>query len=140
MNIELTENSDNVNVELTGNTAYRKVEFQTNETMDHTYESLENYANVRRANEVNVDTYDHPPGRDNTPEEVNVESTDTSNQTLAVYMNKDDVSVRRANEVNVDTYDHPPGRDNTPEEVNVESTDTSNRTLPIYMNTDDVNN
>ena len=90
MNIELTENS--VNVELTGNTAYRKVEFQTNETVDHTYESLENYANVTRSNEVNIDTSEDPPGRDITTEEVNVESTDTSDRTLPIYINTDDVN------------------------------------------------
>ena len=74
-----------VNIELTGNTAYGK--FDISETVDHTYESLEYYEHIGRANEVNVDTSDHPPGRDSTPEVVNVESTNTSNQPPATYMN-----------------------------------------------------
>ena len=65
-----------MNIELTGNTAYGKFEFQKNETLDHTYESLENYEYIGRVNEVNVGTYDHPPGRYSTPKEWNLESTD----------------------------------------------------------------
>ena len=59
-----------MNIELTGNTAYGKFEFQTNEILDHTYESLENYEHIGRVNEVNA-------GRYSTPGKMNLESTDT---------------------------------------------------------------
>ena len=52
------------------NTACGKFEFSPDETVDHTYESLENYDNVGL--------------RDNAPQEVN---GDTSNQPPAVNVN-----------------------------------------------------
>ena len=46
-----------MNIEPTGNTAYGKFKFS--ETVDHTYESLDDYAYIGSANEVNVDTSNH---------------------------------------------------------------------------------
>ena len=64
--VYITHSPGNVNIELESNKAYEKVEFPPNETVDHTYESLENYENL---------------GRDDVPQELN--GGDTSNQPVA---------------------------------------------------------
>ena len=49
-----THSPEIVNIEMMSNTACGKFEFSPDETVDHTYESLENY-------EVNGDTSNQPP-------------------------------------------------------------------------------
>ena len=66
-----------VNIELTSNTAYGNVVFQSSETLDHTYEPLENYENIGgHRQEVSDDTYDHPIGSVNVTEQVIVDTSD----------------------------------------------------------------
>ena len=68
-----------VNIELKSNTAYGNVVFQSSETVDHTYEPIENYENIGGHNEeVCGDTYDYPIGSHNMTEQVI--GGDTSNQ------------------------------------------------------------
>ena len=67
-----------VNIELKSNTAYGNVVFQSSETLDHTYEPLENYENIGgHRQEVSDDTYDRPIGSVNVTEQV---IDDTSDQ------------------------------------------------------------
>ena len=65
-----THSPEIVNIKLTSNTAYGKFKFLPVETVDHTYESLENYETMGL--------------RDNAPQEVN---GDTSNQPPATNVN-----------------------------------------------------
>ena len=66
-----------VNIELKSNTAYGNVVFQSSETLDRTYESLENYEKIGgHGQEVSDDTYDHPIGSDNVTEQVIVDTSD----------------------------------------------------------------
>ena len=63
-----------VNIELKSNTAYGNVVFQT---LDHTYEPLENYENIGgHRQEVSDDTYDRPIGSVNVTEQVIVDISD----------------------------------------------------------------
>ena len=67
-----------VNIELKSNTAYGNVIFQSSETVDHTYEPIENYESIGGGHdEVSGDTYDYPIGSVNVTEQV---IGDTSNQ------------------------------------------------------------
>ena len=66
-----------VNIELKSNTAYGNVVFQSSETVDHTYEPLENYENIGgHSEEVSDVTSDHPTGSDNMTEQVNDDTSD----------------------------------------------------------------
>ena len=62
-----THSPEIVNIELMSNTAYGKFEGSPDETVDHTYETLENYENVGlrdnapHDSEVNGDTSNQPP-------------------------------------------------------------------------------